>query len=112
MTDTELAPVTTEPAYGREGLERDAGYVPHVDEFKPEEPEELTKDEAAAERVKQLGSGEQKMIYAHVTNMPANVTLTLDQAAKMVAEAREADTAQAEIDGTKAAQKEIDKLRG
>lgn len=111
MSDTtELAPVTTEPAYGREGLERDQGYSPLPDETK-ETSDELTKDEAA-ERLKELGSGETKMIYAHVTNLPANVTLTTDQAAKMLAESREADAAQAEIDGTKAAQKEVDKLRG
>jgi hypothetical protein len=103
---------SAEPAFGREGLERAAGYVPMVDEFKTEEPGDLTKDEAAAERLKQLGSGETKMIFAHVTNMPANVTMTLDQAADALAEAREADKAQAEIDGTKVEQEAIDKLRG
>jgi hypothetical protein len=112
MSDTTVtteAP-STERAYGEEGLERAAGYVPHVDEFKPEEPGELTKEEAAEERRKQ--NGEQKMVYAHVTNLPANVTLDLDQAVTMLAESREADKAQAELDGTKAAQAEIDKLRG
>jgi hypothetical protein len=111
MTNTtELAPVTTEPAYGVASLERDAGYVPMPDESK-ETPEEMTKDEAA-ERLKELSDSEPKMIYAHVTNMPPNVTMTLDQAADALADAREADKAQAELDGTKAAQKEVDALRG
>ena len=113
MTDTTVtteAP-STEPAYGQEGLERAAGYVPMVDEFKPEEPEELSTKEAAAERLKQL-SGSESSIITHTSGLPDNVTLSLDQAAKMVADARGADEAQAELDGTKAAQKEVDKLRG
>jgi hypothetical protein len=112
MTDTTVtteAP-STEPAYGQEGLERAAGYVPMVDEFKPEEPAELTKDEAA-KRLKEL-SGSESSIITHTSGLPDNVTLSLDQAAKMVADARGADEAQAELDGTKAAQKEVDKLRG
>jgi hypothetical protein len=112
MSDTtELAPVTTEPAYGVASLERDAGYVPHVDESKPEAPPELTREEAAEERRKQ--NGETKMIFAHgyETGLAPNVTLDLDQAATMLAESREADKAQAELEGTKAEQKAIDELR-
>jgi hypothetical protein len=101
---------TTEPAYGREGLERSAGYVQLPDESKEETPAELTKDEAA-QRLKEL-SGPESAIITHTTGLPENVTLTTDQAAKMLADARGADAAQAEIDDTKAAQKEIDKLRG
>lgn len=101
---------SSEPAYGREGLERAAGFVPHVDETTEDAPEELTKDEAA-KRLKEL-SGPESAIVTHTTGLPPHVTLTTDQAAKMLAESREADNAQAEIDGTKAAQKEVDKLRG
>jgi hypothetical protein len=110
MTDTELAPVTTEPAYGVASLERDAGYVPLPDESKDETPAELTKDEAA-QRLREL-SGSESAIVTHTTGLPDNVTLTTDQAATMLIEAREADKAQAEIDDTKKAQREIDKLRG
>ena len=113
MTDTTVtteAP-STEPAYGEKGLERAAGYTPHVDEFKPAEPEELSTKEAAAERLKQL-SGSESSIVTHTTGLDPEVTLTLDQSAKMLAESRDADKAQAELDGTKAAQKEVDKLRG
>jgi len=111
MTDatTELAPVTSEPAYGQAGLERDSGYTPLVDESKEETPAELTKDEAA-QRLKEL-SGPESAIVTHTTGLPANVTLTTEQAGKMLAESRDADAAQAEIDGTKAEQKKIDALR-
>jgi hypothetical protein len=112
MTDTTTATeAPTEPAYGREGLERAAGYTPMVDEFKPEEPEDLTTKEAAAERLKQLSGSEGKII-THTSGLPANVTMTLDQAAEALADARGADDAQAEIDGTKAQQEAIDKVRG
>lgn len=111
MSDTTVTTeAPAERAYGREGLERAAGYVPHIDESKEEAPAELTKDEAA-QRLKEL-SGPESAIVTHTTGLPENVTLTTDQAATMLAEARGADAAQAEIDGTKAAQKEIDKLRG
>jgi hypothetical protein len=110
MTDTtELAPVTTEPAYGAASLERDAGYVPMPDESK-ETPDELTKDEAA-ERLKEL-SGPESAIVTHTAGLPPNVTMTLDQAADALIDARGADKAQAEIDDSKAEQQKIDALRG
>src|ERR1700733_1693263 len=95
---------SSEPAYGREGLERAAGLVPL--ETAPEAPEELTKDEAA-KRLKEL-SGPESSIVTHTAGLPPNVTMTLDQAADALADARGADAAQAEIDGTKAEQKAID----
>lgn len=101
---------STEPAYGREGLERAAGYVPLPDDSKTDAPGELTKDEAA-QRLKEL-SGPESAIVTHTTGLPANVTMTTEQAAEMLAEARQADASQAEIDDAKAQRKEIDKLRG
>jgi hypothetical protein len=98
-----------EPAYGREGLERAAGYVQMPDELE-EAPGELTKDEAA-QRLRDL-SGPESAIVTHTTGLDPNVTMTLDQATDALADARDADKSQAELDGTKAAQKEIDKLRG
>jgi hypothetical protein len=106
---------SNEPAYGREGLERAAGYKPLPDESKEDAPPELTEDEAA-QRLSEL-SGPQSAIVTH-SPIPGSdfqtdgKTLELDQAATMLAEARDADKAQAEIDGKKAAQKEVDKLRG
>ncbi|MDA9437255.1 hypothetical protein [Bradyrhizobium sp. CCBAU 51627] len=101
---------SAEPAYGREGLERDAGYVPLPDETKTEAQDDLTVKEAA-QRLKEL-SGPESKIVTHNAGLPANVTMTTEQAGKMLAEAREADAAQADLDDTKAQQKEIDKLRG
>jgi hypothetical protein len=104
---------STEPAYGREGLERAAGYTPLPDESIEETPSELTADEAA-QRLKEL-SGPESAIVTHTAGLPENVTMTLDQAADALADARGADKAQAEIDAEKAKkaeQKEIDKLRG
>lgn len=101
---------STEPAYGREGLERAAGYVP-METAAEETPDDLTVKDAAERRLKEL-SGRESSIVTHTAGLPANVTMTLDQAADALGDARGADDAQAEIDGTKAAQKEIDKLRG
>jgi hypothetical protein len=112
MTDTTVtteAPSTA--AYGEKGLEKAAGLVPHVEEFAPAEPESLTTDEAAAERLKQL-SGSENEIRTFTSGLPDDVTLTLDQSAKMLAESREADKAQAELDSEKAERKAVDKLRG
>jgi hypothetical protein len=102
---------STEPAYGREGLERAAGYVPLPDESKEETPNDLTIGEATEARLKELSGSESKII-THTAGLPDNVTLTIDQAAAALKDARGADDAQAEIDGKKAAQKEVDKLRG
>ena len=112
MTDTTVtteAP-STERAYGQEGLERAAGYVP-LETAAEETPDDLTVKEAAKNRLKEL-SGSESTIITHTAGLPDNVTMTLDQAADALADARGADAAQAEIDGKKAAQKEVDKLRG
>lgn len=101
---------SSEPAYGRAGLERAAGYVP-LETATEETPDDLTVKEAAEKRLKEL-SGSESSIVTHTAGLPANVTMSLDQAADALADARGADDAQAEIDGKKAAQKEIDKLRG
>lgn len=102
-----------EPAYGREGLERVAGFVPLPDESKAEEPEEFgTAKDAAAERLKQL-SGSESAIVTHVTGLPDNVTLTPEQATKELIDSRkEVDAEEQREADKKAAQKEIDELRG
>lgn len=106
---------STEGRFGQAGLEAAAGYTPMPDESKEEALEELTKDEAA-QRLKELSGSESKI----VTHSPIpgsdfatdKQTMTLDQGAKMLAQARQADAAQSEIDDTKAEQKKIDALRG
>jgi hypothetical protein len=109
MTDTTVtteAPATIEPT---NSLERDAGYVRLADDSK-EQPDALTKDEAA-DRLKEL-SGPESSIRTFNSGLPDNVAISAEEAGKMLAESREADKAQAELDATKAEQKAIDKLRG
>lgn len=101
---------SSEPAYGREGLERAAGFTP-LETAPEEKPEELTVDEAAEKRLKEL-SGSESNIVTHTAGLPDNVTMTLDQAAEALRDARDADKSQADLDGAKAEQKAIDKLRG
>jgi len=98
-----------EPLTGRAGLENDAGFTPLVDEVTPEsEAEELSKKEAA-DRLAQLSSS--KPIVTYTSGLPPDVSLTIEQGAKMVAEARTADREQAELDADKALKKEVDELR-
>src|SRR5690242_6460619 len=83
-----------EPAFGREGVEREAGYVPFKGETATEGDGELTLDEAAAELAKdhdEAGTAEGNIrTYSPVDDLADNVSLTEAQAAKMLAEQREA----------------------
>lgn len=97
---------SSEPVYGKEGLERDAGYKPLKEERS--EPEGLTVRDAATDRAKDM---QERPIEVHESGLKENITLSMEQAAKRVAEARKADVDQAELDGTAAAQKAVDKLR-
>ena len=105
---------TPDSAYGREGLEREAGFVPMPDKAKEEASaaEELTEKEAAAERAKQL-SGSESNIVTHVAgaDFPDNMTMSPEQAADALSDSREADAEQAKIKAEKALQKEVDELR-
>lgn len=122
MSDDNRSPETgqftaAEPAYGQEGIEREAGFVPYKEE-KPEgaaEPEaEITVDEAAEElTARQEGTAEGSVkTYSPLDDLADNVTLTVEQAAKFRAEGNEADaTAKAEAEADKL-RAEIDELRG
>jgi hypothetical protein len=99
----------TEPLFGKAAAERDAGYTPLPDEAKAE-AEELD-EKLAAEQIKAL-SGPESAIVTYTSGLPDDVTMTLEQGAAAVADAREADRNQAEIDETKALQKEVDEKRG
>lgn len=103
-TSGQFAPA--ERPTGREAEERAAGYKPLKEERS--EPEGLTVRDAATDRAKEL---QERPIEVHESGLKDNVTLSAEQAAKRIAEAREADAAQAELDGTKAAQKAVDDLR-
>ena len=103
---------SAEPAYGREGLEREAGFVPMVQEGE-DVPEELTVGEAM-DKIAELNSTPDSDIRTHVAgaDLPENMSLTLEQAAKISADGHGADAAQAELEETAELQKEVDKLRG
>jgi hypothetical protein len=99
---------SSEPVFGQEKLERDAGY-----KRLPEERDEIDSDrisirDASNERAKQL---QERPIEVHESGLDEKVTLSVEQAAKRVEEARKADVDQADLDGTKAAQKAVDDLR-
>ena len=99
-----------ERATGLAGLERDAGYKPLKDDDREEiDSDRISIRDAANDRAKEL---QERPIEVHESGLDEKITLSAEQAAKRVAEAREADAAQAELDGTKAAQKAVDDLRG
>ena len=103
---------SAEPLYGQAGLEQAAGFVPMPVE-KTEPDEELTVREAADKYTEQNSTPESD-IKTHIVgaDLPDNVTLTPEQAAKILSDGREADDAQAELDRTAAIQKKADEIRG
>jgi hypothetical protein len=101
---------SSERSYGQEGLERAAGYKPLKDDDRDEIDSDRTSiRDASNERAKAL---QEKPIEVHESGLDEKITLSVEQAAKRVEEARKADVDQAELDGTKAAQAEVDRLRG
>lgn len=99
---------SAEPVYGREGLERDAGYAPL-----PEEKND-SDDLTVAEAAEQLSSTPESEIRTHsaIPDLEDNVSMTLEQGAKALSDMNEAD--QLEADGNEAdkIRAEVDALRG
>jgi hypothetical protein len=100
----------TEPLTGRAELEAKHGFVPFKEEKEEPAAEELTAREAAKQLVEERGTRESEVRTVGL-NLPKNVTLTLDQAAKALSDERAADRDQAEIDDADRLRKEVDKLR-
>ena len=100
--------------FGREGIEREAGYVPLQDDTKPEEPGELTLAEAREQLDQQLASTPESEVRSYVSGIELadNVTMTPEQGYKALSDMEAADKAQADQAQTEALQKEIDELRG
>jgi hypothetical protein len=98
---------SSERPTGREAEERAQGFRPLKEDR--DEPEGLTVRDAATDRAK---AHQERPIEVHESGLDDDVTLSAIQAAKRITEAREAEAKQAEIDGTKAAQKAVDDLRG
>jgi hypothetical protein len=105
-----------EPAFGQEGVLRDAGYVPFKEDNA--EPEELTVAEAAeAHAAESLAAtsrtpeGEIKT-YSALDGLDDNVSLTIEQAAKIKADDEDADRRAAELAEDERTRNEVDELRG
>jgi hypothetical protein len=106
-TSGQFAPA--ERPTGREAEERAAGYKPLKDDRGEIDSDRTSIRDAANDRAKEL---QERPIEVHESGLDEKVTLSVEQAAKRIEESREADVAQAELDGTKAAQKAVDDLRG
>ncbi len=94
---------------GRAAEERDAGYVPYK-----EEPIDDTGDLTVEEAVEQLASSTPPAdikTYSSLDDLPKNVSLTVEQAAKIKSDMDAADSTQAENDEADRLRAEVDKLR-
>lgn len=109
------APSTTHPrerAYGREGLERDAGYRPMP--RKDEKDAAINGDnrQAIRDAADRIAAQRRSTKTEEVkTGLKPNVSMDVDQAAEMLKDSRDADTAQAALDNSKTVQDAVDKLR-
>lgn len=101
---------SAEPLFGQEALEHDAGYVPYKDDETAAEPEELTAKEAAENLT--LSRTPESAIKTYGLDLPDNVSLTIDQAAKIAADVREADALESEGNEAQKIRDEVDELRG
>src|SRR5690242_15395539 len=72
---------SAEPAFGLEGIERDAGYVPYKEETSTEEP--VTVEEAAQSLTESRTPESEIRTYSAIDDLPENVTLTIEQAAEL-----------------------------
>ena len=96
----------SEPLYGLKGIEREAGYV-HLEPEKP--AEELTVAEAAEQLASRTPESEIKT-YSPVG--PENLALTVDEAAKIHGDQKQAEAKEAQDAADEALRKEVDELRG
>jgi hypothetical protein len=105
---------SAEPLVGLAGIEHEAGYVPYKEEPAGEEAEasELTVEEAADRLTASRTPEADIKTYSPLRDLPENVTLTIEQAAKIRTEMGEADADQADLENNEQIRKEVDELRG
>jgi hypothetical protein len=96
----------TESAYGREGLERAAGYKPLPEDKKNDGDDGLTVQEAADKVAKPA-----EAILTRSLDLPDNTTLTMEEAGERLAELRKADKKAEEIEADDKLTTEVDKAR-
>jgi hypothetical protein len=102
-----------EPAFGKAGLERAAGYVPMPEESKSDdEPIEGTREGIRAASMKLAEVRSLNNVAVHTMGLKPNTSITVEQGADALQDSRDADSAQAQLDERKALQAEVDKLRG
>lgn len=101
-----------EPIVGREATEIASGYVP----YKPEPEEDPADIKVAAWAREKLKSYENSTptsdIKTYGIDLPDNVTMTVEQAAKTLTDIRKAEADQAELDHDEAIRKAVDERRG
>lgn len=101
-----------EPAFGREGLEREAGFTPMADPNKKDDGDQLTLNDAAQIRATEAPAPVLREYRDNGQPVDSNETLTLDRAAGDLSAIRNAEHEEAENDAAKALRKHIDGLRG
>lgn len=98
-----------EPLVGLAALERDAGYVPYVPDEPKEDEEALTVTEATDYLASRTPESE---IKTYGIDLPDNVTLTVDQAEKIITDMEAADHGQAALDANEETREWHDDLMG
>ena len=107
-TTGQFAPA--EPAFGKEGVEREAGYVPFKEDAADDG--ELTVAEAAEKLTEVQGTPEGSIkTYSALDGLPENVTLTPEQAGKLLADDRAAENDADEAVELERVRNEADELR-
>lgn len=97
----------SEQLFGLKAAEAEAGYV----HLPPEEPEEELTVAEAAERL-QSNTPEEDVVTHSPLELPENLAMTVEEAAKIHGDREHADRLQAEQDEIKRTQEEVDELRG
>lgn len=96
---------------GQAGIEHEAGYVPYQPEEKEKDDGELTVAEAAEQLAESMPESEVRT-YSPLDDLPANVTLTVEQGAKLLSDQLAAERADAAEKEAAQIRKEVDELRG
>ena len=100
-----------EPLVGREAIEVAAGFIPYKAETAEEAPP-LTIADAVEQRANARAAESDIVTYSSIKDLPENVTLTPEDAAKLRAEERAEKEKAAEEKQQAKVREEVDQLRG
>src|SRR3984893_3857678 len=88
-----------EQLFGQAAIERDAGYVPLPEDPTGDNTDELSVKDAASQLAEQRHTAESEIkTYSALDGLDENVTMTIEQGAKALNDARQADESQAELE--------------